>query len=174
MAGSHPLFNAAIYYVMFGIILGGKGDIHNYPAFLIVGMFIFSYTQRSITSGAKSISGNLALIRALHFPRAALPLAYTIQELQQLAISMGVLVAIVLITQEPITLLWLLIPVILIMQTMFNIGASLFMARIGSTSRDVNQMLPFVMRTWLYASGVFFPSRKKWLKMLICRSGWLT
>ncbi len=49
----------------------------NYPAFLLTGMFVFTYTQRRCTAGAKSISGNLSLIRALHFPRAALPLAYT-------------------------------------------------------------------------------------------------
>lgn len=151
-----PLLNAGIYWVMFGLILGASKAIENYPAFLITGMFVFTYTQRSVSGGAKSISGNLSLIRALHFPRAALPLAYTIQEFQQLLISMGVLLTLVLVTQEPITWLWLLIPVALLLQTMFNIGASLALARIGSTARDLNQLLPFIMRTWLYASGVFF------------------
>ncbi|GAA3090910.1 ABC transporter permease [Streptosporangium carneum] len=153
-----PLLNAAIYWLMFGVILGAKGDMpaNVYIAFLITGMFVFTYTQRSVTGGAKSISGNLSLIRALHFPRAALPLAYTIQEFQQLLISMGVLFLLVLITGQPITWLWLLIPVALLLQTMFNVGASLVLARVGSTARDLNQLLPFIMRTWLYASGVFF------------------
>ncbi|MEV7007404.1 ABC transporter permease [Streptosporangium sp. NPDC051022] len=151
-----PLLNAAIYWLMFGLILGASKKVENYPAFLMTGMFVFTYTQRSVSGGAKSISGNLSLIRALHFPRAALPLAYTIQEFQQLLISMGVLFVLVLITGEPLTVLWLLIPVALLLQTMFNIGASLVLARIGSTARDLNQLLPFIMRTWLYASGVFF------------------
>ncbi|MFI6300209.1 ABC transporter permease [Nonomuraea sp. NPDC050790] len=156
-----PLLNAAIYYVMFGLILGGKGNIQNYPAFLLTGMFVFTYTQRSVTAGAKSISGNLSLIRALHFPRAALPLAYTIQELQQLLISMGVLLVIVMITGELPTWFWLMIPIVLALQSMFNIGASLVMARVGASMRDMNQLLPFVMRTWLYASGVFFSIQEK-------------
>jgi teichoic acid transport system permease protein len=156
-----PLFNAGIYFLMFGLILGANKGIDNYPAFLITGMFVFTYTQRSVSSGAKAISGNLSLIRALHFPRAALPLAYTIQEFQQLLISMGVLVALVLVTNEPITWYWLLIPVALALQTLFNIGASLVLARVGSTSRDLNQLLPFIMRTWLYASGVFFSIEDK-------------
>jgi teichoic acid transport system permease protein len=156
-----PLLNAAIYFLMFGLILGASKGIENYPAFLITGMFVFTYTQRSVSSGAKAISGNLSLIRALHFPRAALPLAYTIQEFQQLLISMGVLVALVLVTNEPITWYWLLIPVALALQTLFNIGASLVLARVGSTSRDLNQLLPFIMRTWLYASGVFFSIEDK-------------
>ncbi|GLW12915.1 transport permease protein [Microtetraspora sp. NBRC 13810] len=151
-----PLLNAGVYYLMFGLILGARNDSDNYVAFLLTGVFIFSFTQRSVSSGAKSISGNLSLIRALHFPRAALPLAYTIQELQQLAVSMVVLLVLVLLTGEPITLLWLFIPVVLLLQTMFNIGASLVLARIGSTARDMNQLLPFITRTWLYASGVFY------------------
>ncbi|WP_084965677.1 ABC transporter permease [Thermoactinospora rubra] len=155
-----PLLNAAIYFVMFGVILGGSKDIPNYAAFLLVGMFVFTYTQRSVTAGAKSISGNLSLIRALHFPRAALPLAYTIQELQQLVISMSVLLAII-VWSEPPTIMWLLIPVVLVLQTMFNVGASLVMARVGTSLRDMNQLLPFIMRTWLYASGVFFSIQYK-------------
>ncbi|WP_336216572.1 ABC transporter permease [Nonomuraea sp. LPB2021202275-12-8] len=156
-----PLLNAAIYYVMFGIVLGGKDGVENYPAFLLTGIFVFTYTQRTVTAGAKSISGNLSLIRALHFPRAALPLAYTIQELQQLAISMGVLLGIVLITLETPNWYWLMIPVVLLLQTLFNIGAGLVMARLGSSMRDLNQLLPFITRTWLYASGVFFSIQDK-------------
>ncbi|MET7331551.1 ABC transporter permease [Nonomuraea sp. NPDC005650] len=156
-----PLLNAGIYYVMFGLILGGKGNIENYPAFLLTGMFVFTYTQRTVTAGAKSITGNLSMIRALHFPRASLPLAYTIQELQQLAISMGVLLVIVIITGEPPTLFWLMMPVVLLLQTLFNIGASLVIARLGASMRDLNQLLPFITRTWLYASGVFFSIQEK-------------
>jgi teichoic acid transport system permease protein len=151
-----PMLNAGVYYLMFGLILGAKGDVENYPAFLITGIFVFTYTQRSVSGGARSISGNLSLIRALHFPRAALPLAYTIQEFQQLAISMGVLAVVMVVTGEQITVMWLLVPVALLLQTCFNIGASLVLARIGASARDMNQLLPFIMRTWLYASGVFF------------------
>ncbi|GAA4978011.1 teichoic acid transport system permease protein [Nonomuraea thailandensis] len=156
-----PLLNAAIYFVMFGVILGGGKDVENYPAFLLTGMFIFTFTQRTVTAGAKSISGNLSMIRALHFPRASLPLAYTIQELQQLAISMGVLLVLVVATNEWPTWAWLMIPVVLLLQTLFNIGAGLVMARLGAQMRDLNQLLPFITRTWLYASGVFFVIQAK-------------
>jgi teichoic acid transport system permease protein len=156
-----PLLNAAIYFVMFGLILGGSKGIENYVAFLLTGMFVFTFTQRTVSAGAKSISGNLSMIRALHFPRASLPLAYTIQELQQLAISMCVLLAIVSATGEWPTVAWLMIPVVLILQTLFNVGAGLIMARLGTSLRDLNQLLPFITRTWLYASGVFFSIQDK-------------
>jgi teichoic acid transport system permease protein len=151
-----PLLNAAVYFLVFGLLLETSGGIPNYTAFLVIGIFVFTYSQRSVMSGSRAISGNLGLIRALHFPRATLPLAFTIIELQQLAVSMVVMAAIVLLTGEPITWQWLLIAPALLFQTMFNIGASLFIARLGARITDLTQLLPFILRTWLYLSGVFY------------------
>lgn len=151
-----PLLNAGVYFLIFGVLLNTQRGTHNFIAFLVIGIFIFTYTQRSVLAGSRSISVNLSLIRALHFPRAALPFAYTIIELQQLGVSMIVMAAIVLITGEPLTFAWLLVLPILVLQSMFNVGASLFIARIGARVTDVSQLLPFVLRTWLYVSGVFY------------------
>ena len=59
-----------------------------------------------------------------------------------------------LLTGEPITWHWLgLIPVML-MQTMFNAGLCMMVARWTAASQDVTQLVPFVMTTWRYLSGV--------------------
>ncbi|MBG6093487.1 ABC transporter permease [Actinomadura viridis] len=151
-----PLLNAAVYYLIFGVLIGTNRGIDNYTAFLITGVFVFTFTQRSLTAGAKSIGNNLSLIRALHFPRASLPFAHVLMELQQLLISMAVLLVIVLATGEPITLYWLLMVPVLLLQLMFNIGISLAIARAGAFVRDIQQLLPFITRSWLYFSGIFF------------------
>ena len=150
-----PLFNAAVYYLAFGLLLNTKGGIENYTAFLICGMFVFSFTQRSMIEGARSISGNMSLIRTLHFPRATLPMAYVLNELTQMFLSMGILLVIVAFT-DGFAVSWLLIIPALILQTGFNIGMTLTFARLGAFMGDLNQLLPFITRTWLYASGVFF------------------
>ncbi|MDF5756236.1 ABC transporter permease [Spongiactinospora sp. TRM90649] len=167
-----PLLNAAIYYVMFGVILGGRVGIEDYPAFLLTGMFVFTFTQRSIATSAKSISGNLSLIRALHFPRVSLPISCVIQELQQLCYSMGVLAVLLVLTGQFPTWHWLLLPVLLALQTMFNLGAGLVVARLGSSMRDINQLLPFVTRAWLYSSGVFFSIQDKAVGHPTAGNGW--
>lgn len=156
-----PLLNAAVYYLVFGILLHTKSGVPNYIAYLVCGIFVFTYTQRSIQSGARAIIDNLGFIRAMHFPRATLPLAMVIVELQQLAISMVVLAVIVLLTGEPITPAWLLVFPALLLQTMFNIGGSFVLARLGANVPDVSQLLPFVLRTWLYLSGVFYSIQNK-------------
>jgi teichoic acid transport system permease protein len=165
-----PLLNAAVYYLIFGVLFDAKRGIENYTAFLLTGVFVFTFTQRSVNSGARAIGGNLGLIRALHFPRACLPLAYTLVELQQLLISMGVLAVLVVVTGETLTWAWLLVVPALMLQTVFNTGISLAIARVGAFTQDINQLLPFILRTWLYLSGVFFsiPERTNgWIEQVM-------
>ena len=151
-----PLTNAAIYYVVFGVVLGTRHGVTNFIAYLCTGLFIFGFTQAAVLSGLKSISGNLGLIRALHFPRASLPLAATLTHMQSLFFSVLVLLGIVAVTGERVTMRWLLVPPALLLQVLFNAGLVLIVARLGAKLADLKQVAPFVMRTWMYGSGVFY------------------
>lgn len=151
-----PLTNAAVYYLIFGVILGTGGRIENFIAYLCCGIFIFGYTSAVASAGTVSVSSNLNMIRALQFPRASLPLSVTITQLQQLLVSMAVLIGIVLVTGEPPRLAWLTLIPLLLLQTVFSGGLAMLLARIGSKIVDLKQVMPFVLRTWLYGSGVFY------------------
>jgi teichoic acid transport system permease protein len=63
---------------------------------------------------------------------------------------------IVLITGESVTWRWLLLIPAVALQTMFCLGLACIVARIGAKVPDTSQVLPFLLRTWLYISGVFY------------------
>ena len=152
-----PLFNAGVYYVIFGVLLNTKHGVTNFVPYLCIGVFIFGYTQTVVQAGILSVSGNLGLIRALHFPRASLPLSITLVEARNMIVSMAVLIAIVLITGEPINFEWLLLVPALLLQTVFNAGFAMLVARLGSRLHDLRQLIPFIMRVWMYGSAVLYP-----------------
>ncbi|WP_326769227.1 ABC transporter permease [Streptomyces sp. NBC_01591] len=153
-----PLLNALVYYLIFGLILGTRKGMPQevFIPFLVTGVFVFTFTQSSVMAGVRAISGNLGLVRALHFPRASLPVSFSLQQLQQLLFSMIVLAAVAVAFGSYPSLSWLLIIPALAMQFVFNTGLALIMARLGSKTPDLAQLMPFVMRTWMYASGVMF------------------
>jgi teichoic acid transport system permease protein len=151
-----PLLNAGVYFLVFGLLLKINRGIPNYLGFLVTGVFVFNFTQRAFITTSTVITDSLPLIRALRFPRAALPLAYVVIELEQMVLSMVVLAVILLLTGEPVSWYWLLAIPALLLQTIFNIGVGLAVARLGSNVNDFSQLLPFLMRTWLYVSGVLF------------------
>ncbi|KXK61027.1 ABC transporter [Micromonospora rosaria] len=150
-----PLTNAAVYYLIFGIVLE-QNRVPNFIAYLTTGLFIFNFTQTAVQNGTQSITNNLGLIRALHFPRACLPLAVVTTQLQQLMGAMVVLVGIVLVTGEPITWEWLLLVPTVLFQALFNAGLTMAVARMGAKVNDLKQIMPFVLRAWMYGSGVLY------------------
>ncbi|MGC9376439.1 ABC transporter permease [Streptomyces sp. MH13] len=153
-----PLLNALVYFLIFGLILNaGRGmpkDV--YIPFLVTGVFVFTFTQSSAMAGVRAIAGNLGLVRALHFPRASLPISFALQQLQQLLASMIVLFAVVVGFGSYPSLSWLLVVPALALQFLFNMGLALIVARMGAKTPDLAQLMPFIMRTWMYASGVMF------------------
>jgi teichoic acid transport system permease protein len=165
-----PLLNCAVYFLIFGILLKtGKGTPH-FIQFLCIGVFIFTFTQNAVMAGTRSIADNLGLVRALHFPRACLPISFTIIQLQQLLFSMIVLLGIVLFANLPMAA-WVLVLPVLVLQFVFNAGLALALARVGAKVTDTAQLMPFVMRTWMYASGVMFNVQNidvpEWAKTLL-------
>ncbi|HYN92237.1 MAG TPA: ABC transporter permease [Pilimelia sp.] len=151
-----PLVNAAVYFLVFGVLVDTGRGIENFVAYLCTGVFVFSFTQQAVQTGGRALADNVALVRAVRFPRASLPLAATLAQLQQYAVSLAVLAVIVLGTGEPVTRRWLALLPIVLLQAVFSAGLALVVARLAARTTDLVQLLPFLMRTWLYASGVFY------------------
>ena len=151
-----PLLNAGVYYLIFGKLFQASRGVDHYPAFLMVGVFVFAFTERSIVTGSNVMRANLQLIRALYFPRASLPLAYVIVELQQMLVGVVVLVAVMLFSHQYPSWHWLLIIPIVVLQTLFNTGAALIVARLGGSLADVSELIPFFLRITRYFCGVMY------------------
>jgi teichoic acid transport system permease protein len=151
-----PLLTAGVYFVVFGYILDTSRGIENFIAFLTIGVFVFTYTAQTVVTGSKSVTANLALVRALHFPRAVLPLSATLVQFIEMRVTVPVMIAIAWTSGERISWEWLLLFPALLVQTVFNLGLALLLARAVTQVRDIAQLLPFATRMWLYLSGVFF------------------
>ncbi|WP_432093970.1 ABC transporter permease [Streptomyces sp. bgisy100] len=151
-----PLLNAAVFYLIFGRLIGTRDGVPDFVPFLVTGVFVFAFTQNSVLSGTRAISGQQRLVQTLHFPRASLPLSVCLLQLQQLLYSLAVLVAIVLAWGERPRAAWLLAVPALALQFVFNAGLTLVTARLGSKVPDIAQLMPFAVRTWMYASGVMY------------------
>jgi teichoic acid transport system permease protein len=151
-----PLLNAAVYYLIFGLLFETARAVNHFPAFLMVGVFVFAFTERAIVTGSNVMRANIQLIRALYFPRASLPLAYVIVELQQMLIGMCVVVVVMLASGQYPTWYWLLIIPVVLLQTLFNTGAALIVARLGGSIADVSELVPFFLRISRYFCGVMY------------------
>lgn len=154
----NPILNGATYYFVFGFILGTGRGIPNFIAYLIIGVFMFRYTTAAVTAGSKSITGNRNVVRAFTFPRATLPIAVNVRELLANVPTFMMMFALVLIIPplEPISWKWFMFFPILALQFLMNLGLGLILSRLVAQWNDINHLISFATRAWLYMSCVFF------------------
>ena len=146
----------ASYFFVFGVLLRQNNSIANYIGFLSIGIVMYQFTSNVVQAGSRSISGGTGLVRALHFPRALLPLSVAVTEVLRLLPALGVLMILMLATQEWPTVEWLLLPATVGLQLLTLIGLALIGARLVNISPDMNNLIPVVLRIMRYVSGVFF------------------
>lgn len=152
----NPLLLVGVYYLVFGIMLP-VGRVDNFITFLAIGVFVFHYTQKSVVSGAKSITSNLGLVRSIAFPRAVLPIATVGAQTLSFLPAVAVMLGVALITGEPLRSSWLLLLPLFILQAIFNLGTVLVVARLSDAFYDVQQILPYFFRLLFYVSGILYP-----------------
>lgn len=159
-----PIMNATVYVVIFGFLLRiGREGIENTVAFIVCGVFMFRFFERSVSAGAHSINKNLNLVRSVKFPRAVLPIAGVLTELTVLGPALAVMCVISYLSgflpfAGKVTIDWywlLLLPAVGLMW-LFSTGCAFLVARWVALAPDLDNLLPHFMRVLMYASGVIF------------------
>ena len=152
----NPALLVGIYYLIFGVVLETSRGVDNFLGFLLIGVVVFHSIQRVAQDAAVCITRHLGLIRSIQFPRILLPVStvngQTVAFLPSLIITLMVLI----VTGERPSLRWFMLPLILIALFSFNLGSAMLIARIGRSVRDLQQLLPHLLRLVFYASGVIF------------------
>ncbi|MFT8636697.1 MAG: ABC transporter permease [Pseudoclavibacter sp.] len=150
-----PVFDAAVYGAVFGLVLGSHRP-PNYVPFLVTGVFTFSLFRGCIERGTRSLTGNAALIHSIRFPRMAMPLSEVVRELINFLPVLAILLIVVLAFGTPPSWQWLLLVPVLAIYVVFCAGLALIFARLNAVSRDVQNVVPLIIRLLLWGSGVFF------------------
>jgi len=159
----NPLLNAIVYVIIFGLVMHTTRGTDNGIAFIVVGTFIYRFFDASVSAGARSIKGNLNLVRSVHFPRASLPISSVVTEAATLAPAIGVMLVVSWLSgfmpgYEPVPITWrlLLLPVAIGLMWMFNTGMAFIASRWVAIAPDIENVIPFVLRFVMYGSGVLF------------------
>lgn len=168
----NPLLSAAVYFVVFGLILEGRRAQEDFLTYLVVGVFAFQYTTAAMNGGANLIQQNSRLLVNVRFPRLILPIAAVAESLAGFLTSLVAVVAVVLIqgVQMSLAILWL--PAVIALHTVFALGLSSLTARWVVPIRDLGNLIPHITRFWFYLTPIiwglsFLEGKPQWVVDLI-------
>ncbi|MDH5503747.1 MAG: ABC transporter permease [Acidimicrobiia bacterium] len=150
----NPLLLGLVYFVVFGVIFESGRDI----SYLLSGMFVFHFTSQAMTGGANSILQNSKLLANIRFPRLILPIANLLEATVGFLASLLVLYAIAIPGGHVhLNLNFLLLAYIIPVHLLFNLGLGALTARLAVPFRDINNIIPYINRLWLYLSPIIWP-----------------
>src|ERR1043166_3817357 len=157
-----PVVMIAIFTFIFAGIFGarfGANDSHwDYAIYLFCGLLPWSMFQESVQQSANTILAHANLVKRVVFPLEALPAAQVFAALgNQLFATVALLIATLIIRQRlELTGLWL--PVLLIPQILFALGAAWLIASLGVFLRDITQGITLLLMAWMYLTPIIYPA----------------
>ena len=156
-----PVVMIAIFTFIFAGIFGarfGSRDSHwDYALYLFCGLLPWSMFQESVQQSATTIVAHANLVKRVVFPLETLPAAQAFAALgNQLFATIALLIGIVVIRQNlQLTALWL--PVLLIPQLLFALGAAWLIGSLGVFLRDIAQGVTLLLMAWMYLTPIIYP-----------------
>ncbi len=151
-----PMGMIIVYTILFSF-LQPNHDIRNYPVFVVCGLLPWNFCIDSILQATSSIVGDAQLIKKVYFPREILPISVVLSNLVSFLIALPIFFALALILQSPLTWWALLLPFTLLIQLVFVLGLSFFLATLNVFYRDTQHLLGVLMQAWFFLTPVFYP-----------------
>lgn len=150
----NPLFQLLIYALVFPFIL--KNDVDNYIIFLIVALMPWNFFNMTILQSAACIVSNGGIIKKVFFPREILPISTTTSNLLNFLITCIIVFASLFISGIGIGSSIIFLPLIILIQYIFQLGLSFIFSSITVYIRDVEYLLNVFMMLMFYMCPIVY------------------
>lgn len=142
----HPLLLMGIYIFVFAYVfkmkIGGTRELPlDYTTYLLAGLIPWLSIQETMTKNCTVIVNHANLVKQVIFPLEVLPVKGVLAALITQGIFLVLLLLYVLVTQHLLFWTHLLLPVLVVLQTLAMIGVSYMLAAVGAYFRDIKDII---------------------------------
>jgi lipopolysaccharide transport system permease protein len=158
-----PLFTTFVYFIIFSRV--AKIPTDNIPPvlFYLPGTIIWTYYSDCLTATMYTFVQNAYIFNKVYFPRLIVPLSYILFHSFRISIQLILFIAVYLFFAiggkniHPNADM-LLIPVFILITAAFALGCGLIISVYTSKYRDLENILQFVLRLFMFAVPVVYPA----------------
>ncbi len=161
-----PLVPAVIFAVLFGNF--GRLPSNGQPYLLLVftGLISWGLLSNSVSRGSGSLVANSNLLSKIYFPRVIIPLAAMSSVIIDCLVGLLALAVLMMLFGVRPGMHLLAAPFFLSASLLMGLGLTLLSASLNVYSRDIGNVVPFVLQAWNYMTPVVYSSSlipKKWM-----------
>lgn len=163
---ANPLARALVVWAVFEYFV--PLGVQNYSAYMLAAFFPWTFFLTGVLDAGESVSKQMALVKKVYFPRELLPLATTLANLRHFCLSLGILgVYLVYLYGRA----WvenvpgvpklppreiLLLPVLVVMETLLIAGIALFLSALNVFFEDVKFLAAVFLDLLFYAVPIIY------------------
>ena len=153
-----PVMTMVVFSLFFGKLGKIPSDGLPYPIFSFAALVPWGFFEYSLNQASNSLVGNANLIKKVYFPRLAAPISTVFSGVIDFLIAFVLLLAMMAYygIAPTIHVVWL--PFFFLLAVFTSLGVGLWLSALNVQYRDVKYVLPFLVRFWLFATPVAYPS----------------
>ena len=150
----NPLITMAVQYVVFSTLF--KGDIPNYPVYLLTGVVFFNFFTEATSMGMTAITSNAALIKKVYMPKYIYPFSRLCSSLINLGMALLPLFMVMMFTGTTFGPSLLLLIFDILCMLGFVLGMMLLLSTAMTFFQDTQFLWGVVSMMWMYLTPVFY------------------
>lgn len=152
-----PLLLFLILYIVFVKFLKIGNSIPHYPVYLLFGMVLWNFFSEMTMQSVGSIVGRGDLIRKISIPRWIIVISTSFSALINLFLNLIVVGIFMLVSNVPLHLSIIWLPLILIEVYFFSLGISFFLSAAFVKFRDIGYIWEVSMQGLFYLTPILYP-----------------
>jgi len=154
----NPILMMTILTVVFSQLMNQDWKI--YATFLFAGMIPWTLLAATLNDCAVCVIQNEGLIRRIYLPKLIFPLTKVLINLTTFLLSLVALFALLVPLGARFTAPMLLLPVVIVLYTVFVAGLGLVIATTNTFYRDCGHLINVVLQAWYFATPIVYSADK--------------
>ena len=153
-----PIGFMVVFSLIFGNVAGISSNGLPYPLFSLSALVPWVFFSNGLLLSSESLVSNAALVSKIYFPRIFMPAGVIVAGLVDLAISIVILLAIVLVWGYAPGLGMLALPLLVAIAVLTALGVGAGLSAVNVRFRDVKYVVPFTIQLWLFLTPIVYAS----------------
>lgn len=153
----NPFLQMLVMTFVFSLIVRVSSLGVPYAIFLYTALLPWNLFANSLNHATSVFVNNSELIKKIYFPRQVFVQATMVAKVVDFALASSILAVFLIIYRVPLTINYLWLVPIFLIQEIFTYGLALIFATANLFYRDIQYVLSLILILWMYLTPVIYP-----------------
>jgi lipopolysaccharide transport system permease protein len=162
-----PILYMGAFYIIFAVALKRGGE--NFVPWLLTGLVVWKWFDTSVRMSLNAISAGKGLMSQVYLPKVFFPAVVILKNTVKFMVTLALLLLFVGIYGLPVSLSWLAVVPLIVLQLLFIAGAVFIVAALTPLWPDLKLLVSNLLMLMFFLSGVFFDTGQLqgWLAFML-------